>query len=117
VKPGGKNAAAAWATRALVLGVTAFSATACNVEWDAPEVDFSEWVTSNRYIEYSHEAERGMALTVAAVLVVFGFTLIAWTMNRRMGGPPVVDSRPWPLLLTSAVVGVLTVAWLVAALS
>lgn len=73
------------AARALILGLTAFAASACSIEWDAPEGDLSEWVTSNRYIEYSHEAERGMALTVAAVLAVFGFTLIAWTMNRRMG--------------------------------
>lgn len=104
------------ATQALILRLTAFVATACSIEWDAPEGDLSEWVTSNRYIEYSHEAERGMALTVAAVLVVFGFTLMAWTMNRRMGGRP-VDGRPWPLLVTSAVVGVLTVTFLVAALS
>ena len=104
------------ATQALILGLTAFAAAACSVEWDAPEGDLSEWVTSNRYIEYSHEAERGMALTVAAVLVVFGFTLMAWTMNRRMGGRP-GDGRPWPLLVTSAVVGVMTVAFLVAALS
>ncbi len=117
MKADGRNAAAAWATRALLLAVTAFAATACSVEWDAPEGDLSEWVTSNRYIEYSREAERGIALTVGAVLVVFGFTLIAWIMNRRMGGPPVIDGRPWPLLVTSAVVGVLTLAWLVAALS
>ena len=106
-----------WAARALILSLSAFAATACSIEWDAPERDLSEWVTSNRYIEYSHEAERGMALTLAAVLVVFGFTLIAWTMNRRMGGPPVLDGRPWPLLVTSGVVGVLVVAFLVAALS
>ena len=106
-----------WAKGSLILGLTTFAATGCSIEWDAPEGDLSEWITSNRYIEYSHEAERGMALTVAAVLVVFGFTLIAWTMNRRMAGSPVVDGRPWPLLVTSAVVGVLTVAFLVAALS
>ena len=40
------------------------------------------------YIEYSHEAERGTALTVALVLVVFAFTFIAWAMNRRMAGQP-----------------------------
>ena len=106
-----------WATRALILGSAALATAGCSVEWDAPEGDLSEWVTSNRYIEYSHEAERGMALTIALVLLIFAFTFIAWAMRRRMAGHPVLDGRPWPFLVTSSVVGVLTVAWLAAALS
>ena len=106
-----------WAKRALILGPTALAAAGCNVEWDAPEGDLSEWVTSNRYIEYSHQAERGMALTVALVLLIFAFTFIAWAMSRRMAGQPVLDGRPWPFLVTSSVVAVLTVAWLATALS
>ena len=109
--------ARSWAKWALILGPGALGTAACRVEWDAPEGDLSAWVTSNRYIDYSREAERGMALTVALVLVIFGFTFIAWAMNRRMAGQPALDGRPWPFLVTSSFVAALTVAWLVAAVS
>lgn len=106
-----------WAKWALILGPGALGTAACSVEWDAPEGDLAEWVTSNRYIDYSREAERGMALTVALVLVIFGFTFIAWAMNRRMAGQPLLDGSPWPFLVTTSFVAAFTVAWLATSLS
>ncbi len=56
-------------------------------------------------------------MTVAVVLIILMLVLVAAVKERREVGPAVADGRPWPLVVTCTVVAVLTVAWLVTALS
>ncbi len=100
-------AAAAVMALAVTLG-------ACgNVEWDAPE-HFDDWITSNRYIDASHEAARGMAVTVLVVAAIFVGTFGRWAWRRRAAGRPLLHDPPPPVAFyaTSGVVFALTCAWL-----
>ena len=95
---------------AAAAAVAVASAGCGDVEWDAPE-HFDDWVTSNRYIEASHEAAHGMAMTVFFVAAIFVWTFVVWVRRQRAAGRPVFGDLPLGFFATSFVLAVLTCAW------